>query len=117
MNSMRHLLFVLLITFLAVPSSRSAEKIPQELDTEIRRLLDLTGAANLGLSVTKSLLDSLKTSSPGVPEEFWKEFEKEIKPQEMVELVVPIYAKHLTLEEIRAANAYYSTPLGQSLVK
>jgi uncharacterized protein len=54
---------------------------------------------------------------PKVPDEFWQEFENDIKPDEMVELVVPVYAKHLTLSEVRAANAYYSTPEGRSLIK
>ena len=50
-------------------------------------------------------------------EEFWIEFEKDLKPEQVIELVVPVYAKHLTLEEIRAANAFYSTPEGRSMIK
>lgn len=114
---MQKLPLVLFALLFAVVSSTRAADSSNEMDTEIRRLLELTGAANLGASMAKNVIASLKTSLPKVPEEFWNEFQNEIRPGDVAELVIPIYAKHLTLAEVRAANAFYSTPEGRSMVQ
>ncbi|MFT3783187.1 MAG: DUF2059 domain-containing protein [Nibricoccus sp.] len=89
----------------------------QELEREIRKMLDLTGAGNLGLQAMSGMVNSMKQSMPNVPDAFWEEFQKDVSVNELVELVVPIYKKHLTLEEVRAANAFYSTAEGQAIVR
>lgn len=114
MPKLRVVLFALLLALL--PSARAADG-SSEMDTEVRRLLELTGAANLGASMARNVIASLKTSLPKVPEEFWTEFQRDIRPGDVAELVIPIYARHLTLAEVRAANVFYSTPEGRSMVQ
>ena len=80
-------------------------------------MIELTGAGNLGTTIVKNLLTSFKSSRPNIPSEFWTEFENGVRPEELVETLVPIYTKNLTLEEVRAANTFYSSPAGQSVIK
>jgi hypothetical protein len=84
---------------------------------DIRRLLEVTGAAKLGLQIVDSLLDTQKKALPTVPESFWREFRASLKPEEFAELAVPIYDKHLTHEEIRGLLAFYQSPLGRRLLE
>ena len=39
-----------------------------------------------------------------------------MKPEELVDLVVPIYAKHFTQADIRGLIAFHQTPLGKKLI-
>lgn len=81
-----------------------------------RHLLDLTRAGELGLQVMTQMIDTLASSNPQVPAAFWDEFLAEIDPEGFVELSVPIYVEHLTVEEMEAAIAFYSTPEGQAIL-
>ena len=37
--------------------------------------------------------------------------------QELEDMVIPIYVKHLTAEEMDASIAFYRTPIGQSILQ
>ena len=92
----------------------------QEEDTaakqrDIRRLLELTGSAQLGQQVIKQMMATFKQSSPDVPESFWDEMTKEFDPGTMIDLVVPIYDKHLTHEDIKGLIAFYESPVGRKM--
>jgi hypothetical protein len=36
---------------------------------------------------------------------------------ELIQLMMPIYDKHLSLEDLKAANAFYATPAGKRLAE
>lgn len=54
---------------------------------------------------------------PTVPKEFWDDFQKDFKTDEIVELIIPIYAKRFTLPELQKINAFYDTPQGKKLAQ
>ena len=83
----------------------------------ILELMTLTGTGNLGVQALHSLLPSLKASAPDVPPEFWDDFMKEVDPNELVNLTVPIYMRHFTENEIQEMIRFYKTPTGQKLVQ
>ncbi len=84
---------------------------------DIRRLLRLTGSGDLGKQVATQLLGTFKAQNPKVPQKFWDDFAKEIKAEDLIEMVVPIYDKHLSQEDIKAVIAFYETPTGKRFVK
>jgi uncharacterized protein len=82
---------------------------------DIRKLLELTGSAEVGIQVMSQMVETFKQTAPGVPEEFWTELMKEVDPESMIALIVPIYEKHLTHEDVRGLIAFYETPLGRKV--
>ena len=48
-------------------------------------------------------------------DEFWKEFEKELSVslEELLELLVPVYKKYLTIEDLKGMIKFYETPVGR----
>jgi hypothetical protein len=42
------------------------------------------------------------------------EFRKEINIDELVTLIMPVYDKHMSLEDIKAANVFFATPAGRN---
>jgi hypothetical protein len=84
---------------------------------DIRRLLKATGAGELGVQAFKQVQSQFKRTFPQVPETFWTEFEKEVKADDLVEMVVPIYAKYLTHDDVKELIKFYESPVGRKLVK
>jgi hypothetical protein len=97
----------------AAPPAPSAENAKTR---DIRRLLVLTGSGNLGKQVATQLIASFQKAIPDVPASFWEEFAKEIDANELVELIVPIYDRHFSHDEVKAIIAFYESPAGRKLV-
>lgn len=98
-------------------TARGAESPVRSNEDLARDLMVLTGAGEMGKQAMVQMIDSFRTMSPDIPEEFWQNFIAEADPNELAELGVPIYVKHLTREELEAAVAFYSSPEGRSMVQ
>jgi uncharacterized protein len=88
---------------------------PEKLK-DIRRLLDLTGSGKLGMQVMGQMIQQFKQMLPNVPVSFWNEFQKEANADELVNLIVPIYDRHLSHAEIKDIIKFYETPTGKKFV-
>jgi len=84
---------------------------------DIVKLMDLTGAGDLGVQAMKQMMGMFKQSNPEVPAKFWDRVAEEVDPNELVELCIPAYEKHLSHEDIKGLIAFYETPLGRKLVE
>ncbi len=96
-----------------------AEEMPvvSEVQKEnIKRLMAVTGAGNLSMQVMDMMMKSLRTNTPQVPGPFWDEFMRDIHEEELLDKVIPIYAKYYTDDEIKELIAFYETPLGRKIV-
>jgi hypothetical protein len=47
----------------------------------------------------------------------WAELAESLDPMELTGLAIPIYDRHLTMEELQALIDFYATPVGQRVVK
>lgn len=111
----------------APTSSAEPSKIAPAREADIRKLLELTRVAALmvqGMNgAEKSMRPLLERSfQPGeyrdrLIELFFAKFHSKVNTKALVDLVVPIYDKHLTGEDIRGLIAFYGTPLGQKMIE
>ncbi|HEX3479271.1 MAG TPA: DUF2059 domain-containing protein [Kofleriaceae bacterium] len=90
------------------------EKLTSEQLT--RKLLEVTGAANLGKQVADGMMESFRKMS-SLPPGFIDRFKQNIQPDSLVELIVPIYMKHFDRETIIAAIRFYQSAPGRRMVK
>jgi len=95
---------------IAQPAEDKAAK-----EQDIRKLMELTGAGDLGAQSLEQMLGAFKQSYPNVPATFWDEFKKEVKPEEMVDMIVPIYDQNLSHEDIKEAVKFYDSPAGRRI--
>jgi uncharacterized protein len=82
----------------------------------IRTLLETTGAGALGTQMMLQMLPGLKKMVPKAPEDFWTDFMKEANTDELITLVIPIYQKNFTEEDLVETIAFYKSPVGQRLI-
>jgi hypothetical protein len=83
---------------------------------DILKLMKLTGAGNLGLQAMDQMINSMKGAMANVPEKFWTEFRKEVSADELVNLIIPVYDKHLSHAEIKELIRFYETPVGKKMI-
>src|SRR5215510_7368222 len=105
-------------TPVASPAPASPDDGLAKLGSEqlVRKLVEMTGAADLGKQVADRMIETFgKTSS--LPPGFIDRFKQNAQTSSLVDLVVPIYMKHLDRETIIAAIRFYASPPGQRIVK
>ncbi len=115
---MKKLLVLALLSFsLSAPAfADKPAAIDPTKEKDIRHLLDATGAGKIGVQVMAQMLSSFRTSMPSVPGSFWDDFQKRIHPEQLVDMVVPIYDRHFTDADIKALIAFYETPAGKKFI-
>jgi uncharacterized protein len=110
------------------PFSKSAELSEQAPSTaEVRALLQVNGAADLGESVgsavAQQIVLNLRQANPALPtradavvtDAVVAYVQKMAAQDQFVEKLIPIYAKYLTKQDVLGLTAFYRSPLGHKL--
>ena len=94
----------------AAPKAPEEEETPKQKD--IRKLLLLTGSDKLGAQVLVQMLGQFKQMPrfKKVPSKFWDDFQQEASVNDLIDLIVPIYDKHLSHPEVKAIIKFYKSP-------
>lgn len=103
-----------------VPSATNAPAtvtVPSTIDpakaAEIKKLLDLTGVLKLMDQMKTRMLESFKDQHPGVSPDVWKHVDQEMDMNQLLNDLIPLYDKYYTLDDLKAANAFYESPAGR----
>ncbi len=82
-----------------------------------RKLLAASGATRLMLDNLESMIASQRQSSPQIPAAFWDAFLAHARRDttQLIDMLVPIYASHLTQSELEELVRFYTSPIGQRL--
>ena len=93
----------------------------------IKQLLEVTGSGKMGEEVLSLMMQQIRQGMAGaIPESdrlqkfmdtFAKDFQGRITPQQINDAIIPIYAEHLSLEDIQSMIQFYQTPAGQHVIK
>jgi hypothetical protein len=94
---------------------------PQDdLTKELKIMLEMTGALNLGVQFAKGLQDLQATGQDILPKEFYERLYEAIANGDgrrwFENAIIKIYRKHLTLEDVKQLTAFYSTPAGKKYI-
>ena len=102
------------------PAAKSAAQPGTTKIEKIRELINLIGTPRLAAEMMKSQAADLKKLMPFPPaaqDDFEKEFLASIKVSELVDLVVPIYDRHLSEQDVDGMLAFYRGPVGRRVIK
>ncbi len=98
--------------------AQSAQQKPQETQKQkdIRTLLKITGSGELGTQVMGQMIGNMKKAMPQVPEKFWADFMREVHTDELIDLIVPVYDRNLTHDDVKELIRFYQSPTGRKFV-
>jgi len=83
----------------------------------VRKLLAATGATKLMIGNLESMIATQRQNNPQIPSAFWDAFLAHARRDttRLVDMLVPIYAAHLTQPELEELLRFYNSPIGQRL--
>ena len=84
---------------------------------DIKELMELMNSKDMGLQVMHTMFDSVKALGTAIPENLFEEFTSEVNFDELTELIIPIYDKHFSHDDIKELIAFYQTPIGKKLIE
>jgi uncharacterized protein len=98
------------------PASRPDDGL-ERLSSEdlVRRMLAATGAGALAKQVIDSMATTMK-QMPGLPPGFMDRFVAKANPEELMALIVPIYARSYQRDTLIATIRFYESDQGKILV-
>ena len=65
----------------------------------------------------ESTIAQIRQLAPDVPDEWWDRVIEKIDYEELNRLLIPVYARNFTVEELDGIVAFYRTPVGQSVLE
>ncbi|HUR79224.1 MAG TPA: DUF2059 domain-containing protein [Thermoanaerobaculia bacterium] len=107
------LLSFLVLVLLVFGRSMAAAETPPAKEQNVRELLVVMRAGDTGMQVVDAMIATLKEALPSAPAEYWTSLRQNIKAGDFVEMLVPVYAKHLDAADINELIRFYRTPTGQ----
>lgn len=127
----RALASIALALLCGLASRAAAQDSSPERRQNLRRLMEVTKATDLGTQVIGESIAQIKTNLERLPPEvrskispemmqrmlsvFEEELRREFTAEKMVEFISSIYEKHLTDEDIKGLIVFYETPLGRKM--
>jgi hypothetical protein len=106
------LMLTMLSSFVLTADSKDDAKLQ-----DAKKLLELTGAGEQGMAAMQMFIKSYQKTFPQVPEKFWDDFAKEMSADELINLTAPVYAKHLSHDDIKALIKFYQTPAAKKFIQ
>ena len=117
------------IVLVLVTCGATPAKAPGTKQADIRKLMDMVGVSGLALQMadilTQSTFQAVRAADPGVPERAAEVIQREVRgvmashmegPKGFVSMIVPIYDKHFTHQEIKDLIAFYGSPTGKKAI-
>ncbi len=84
---------------------------------DVIELLKLKGSAKLRTEIIKKAEVIFTEKFPEIPSDFWNDFKAEVTEETFVMLLLPVYEKYYTHEEIKELVRFYKTPVGRKMNK
>ncbi len=110
----RKYLTCLLLAALILPVPAFSAPASKE---SIRKMMIEAGSGKIGVQIMNQMIPAMKRMIPKAPDKFWKDVMVEVKPNDMIKLVIPVYQKYLTEEDVKEINAFYASRAGKKLIK
>ena len=108
------------LTALTAPLTAQQGQSPEAAKiATTRRLLELTGAAQLSVRAMEVMVPAQRAANPQIPAAFWDAFMVRARrdvPQ-LVDSLAPIYAAHFTQAQLDELVRFYESPVGRHLTE
>jgi uncharacterized protein len=102
---------------LTQPAVAQAPGVPPEREALVREYLEVTNSDALAAQMLESMLPVFRDAYPSVPDTFFARLMGEVSSGNLSDFLIPVFAKNLTDQEMKAAIAYYRSPAGASMLR
>jgi hypothetical protein len=123
---MTRVLLTLICGYVFITSSAPAQQQPQAPVQAVdaataaaaRRLLTASGATKLVISSMEASIAAQRDANPQIPAAFWDAFMAHARRDttRLIDMLVPIYASHLSQRDLEELVKFYQSPAGQRFI-
>lgn len=100
------------LTFASTALAADSEKIQ-----DIRKFFQISNVAETSFADIRNNAELQRRANPQIPDEFWKELLTQLKPEDYMERMIPVYDKHFSHEEIKAFIVFFESQAGKAFLK
>ncbi|MBX2862483.1 MAG: DUF2059 domain-containing protein [Leptolyngbyaceae cyanobacterium MAG.088] len=100
---------------LVISIAQPAISVEGSKTEKIQELLELTMPEGRSEEMVTLVINSMKPSFPGVPEEFWSRAISKFSSSDLNDLLTPIYDQYFSDEELDAMIEFNRSAIGQSI--
>lgn len=96
----------------------SFSQVDPTYKSKVKLMMQKSGGVDAYDAAIFQMFNMYQAQFPDIPEKFWNEFEQEFintSMDELVNLIAPVYSRHLSAEDLDQIIAFYSTPAGKKL--
>ncbi len=111
------LVLTLMAPALAGAATPAATDIAPEKEADIEKLLDITDSLDMSQQVVDQLFAMQQSVQRAVPQEVWDEIRAELDMTRIRPVIVAIWDRHFSHDDIRGLIEFYESPLGRKLVE
>lgn len=115
---MKKLFSVIVLTFLIVSTSYGDND--KKYKDAVTKMFELSGSQETFKVAINQMFTMFKQKNSNIPGEFWEELEKEFLDtslDSLVDMLIPIYKKHLTIKDIKKLTKFYKSRVGQKFAE
>ncbi|MDR0668747.1 MAG: DUF2059 domain-containing protein [Treponema sp.] len=84
---------------------------------DILKLLEMTNAQSQAVQMFDLMLPDLSQLAPQAPAEFWTMLKEKINVDSFVELLIPLYDRHFSHNDIKELIRFYESPIGRKMLE
>ncbi|PYU14454.1 MAG: hypothetical protein DMG37_07445 [Acidobacteria bacterium] len=107
-------------------ASKASVRVDPEKEAAIRKLFEIQGTRSSMVQVLAGMSENMKPTlskmlPPGEYQDkliplFFEKFQGKMKTGDLMDLMVPIYDRYLTKEDVNGLAQFYQTPLGKKML-
>ncbi len=113
----KHFILIFLTALLSTSLSAQTDK---DYSATLKEMFTLSGSEVSFQAAIKQLFTIYREQYSTIDQDIWNDFEKEFMKttlDDLTEMLVPVYSKYLTIEDLNALIAFYKTPAGKKYAK
>lgn len=104
------------VSLLLLSASISFAKVTKEYTATLKTLFESSGTMEAYKAAVKQMLEILRAQNPDIDDNTWAGIEKEfleVSLNDLIDMLAPVYEKHLTITDLKEIIKFYQTPAGK----
>ncbi len=94
-----------------------SDEINQKKAEDIKKLVQLTRSSRFALQMLRKVIVKYQVSYPEIKDDYWLEFLEEADLNNLTELLIPVFDRQFSHDEIKELLIFYESPIGQKVTR
>ena len=111
---------IFIIASLFIISSQVSGQGDKEYSETLKKMFKVSGYEESYQTAINQMITMFKKQYSNVESDVWDELEKEFSKTsiiELTEMLIPVYSKYLTINDLQELIRFYETPVGKKFAK